>query len=304
MVAVQDGLGSVRIEAGSTASILGTQTYAPFGSPFSTHGTFEGGFGFTGEQVDSSGQVYLRARYYTPSLGVFPSLDPFEGMSNRPMSLNGYAWVEGNTVNWVDCSGLITACGETNCRQYMQQNCLFFENSIYNIIQGVDNIVRRVEALIQDNCWLFEKMWNRLYPTNPINIPNTLPSYCNTPRGQTWTWEGHVDQIEGRQCRLLEYLECYSRRDITRKPAGEANTGYWCSLNQRLISFARPWAALNASGLTNQRVAGSATQQPIPEELPEDIVSEFRVEATLTPQRHPEPPPPFGRGQFVGGGEV
>jgi RHS repeat-associated protein len=106
MVAVQDGLGSVRIEAGAaTNSISAAQTYAPFGSPFSTHGTFEGGFGFTGEQVDGSGQVYLRAQYYTPSLGVFPSLDPFEGMSDRPMSLNGYAWVEGNTPNRVDPAG-------------------------------------------------------------------------------------------------------------------------------------------------------------------------------------------------------
>lgn len=32
-------------------------------------------------------------------------LDPFEGMANRPMSLNGYSWVEGNVPNRVDPSG-------------------------------------------------------------------------------------------------------------------------------------------------------------------------------------------------------
>lgn len=55
--------------------------------------------------TDENGQVYLRARYYTPVLGVFPSRDPFEGLMDRPMSLNGYSWVEGNVVNAVDPSG-------------------------------------------------------------------------------------------------------------------------------------------------------------------------------------------------------
>ncbi|MBE2267007.1 MAG: hypothetical protein IAE80_02160 [Anaerolinea sp.] len=49
---------------------------------------------------------YHRARYYNPALGVFPSLDPFEGIIARPMSLNGYSWVEGNTPNATDPNGL------------------------------------------------------------------------------------------------------------------------------------------------------------------------------------------------------
>jgi RHS repeat-associated protein len=39
-------------------------------------------FGFTGEQTDSTNDlVYLRARYMNPRLGIFGSLDPFEGES-------------------------------------------------------------------------------------------------------------------------------------------------------------------------------------------------------------------------------
>ncbi|MBL8161402.1 MAG: hypothetical protein JNJ61_05400 [Anaerolineae bacterium] len=37
-------------------------------------------YGFTGELTDSNGLVYLRARYYSPALGVFASQDPFEGI--------------------------------------------------------------------------------------------------------------------------------------------------------------------------------------------------------------------------------
>ena len=33
-------------------------------------------YGWTGEQVDSSGFVYLRARYYAPSMGRFMQMDP------------------------------------------------------------------------------------------------------------------------------------------------------------------------------------------------------------------------------------
>ena len=58
------------------------------------------GFGFTGEQTDASGLVDLRARYYVPGLGVFPSLDPVE-------EGNRYGYVGGDVVNRVDPSGMV-----------------------------------------------------------------------------------------------------------------------------------------------------------------------------------------------------
>ena len=73
---------------------------------------FVGSFGYTGEQADETGQSYLRARYYNPNLGAFSALDPFEGMQDRPMSLNGYSWVEGNVSNMIDPSGL---SGQIDC---------------------------------------------------------------------------------------------------------------------------------------------------------------------------------------------
>jgi hypothetical protein len=41
---------------------------------------------------------------------VFASLDPFEGVHNRPMSVNGYSWVEGNVANWIDPRGMSASC--------------------------------------------------------------------------------------------------------------------------------------------------------------------------------------------------
>ncbi len=101
-----DGLGSVRAEVSSAGAMVAEGHYDPFGQPFATNGSFDAGFGFTGEQIDNNDLLYLRARYYDPALGIFPSLDPFEGTMQRPMSLNGYSWVEGNPIMNVDPSGM------------------------------------------------------------------------------------------------------------------------------------------------------------------------------------------------------
>ncbi len=103
----QDGLGSVRSLIDATLGVDSTHTYDPYGNYIST-APIDGYFGFTGELRDANGQLYLRARYYNPSLGVFNSLDPFEGTMQRPMSLNGYGWVEGNTPNVADPSGMVS----------------------------------------------------------------------------------------------------------------------------------------------------------------------------------------------------
>lgn len=79
-----DGLGSVRGWANSAGTVSGVVNYSPYGVPDATVDEI----GFTGEQTDGTDQVYLRARYYDPGLGVFPSHDPWEGTAVRPMNLN------------------------------------------------------------------------------------------------------------------------------------------------------------------------------------------------------------------------
>jgi len=105
---MQDGLGSLRGVADHSAAVLWSGSPAPYGGYFDETGTRQTHYGFTGEPTDSNGLPYLRARYYDPAAGVFMALDPFEGTFNRPMSLNGYSWVEGNTPNATDPSGTIS----------------------------------------------------------------------------------------------------------------------------------------------------------------------------------------------------
>ena len=100
--AMNDGLGSVRGWIDGSQAMASSVNYNPYGVP---DGTVDD-FGFTGEMTDANGLVYLRARYYDPNVGVFASLDPFEGKTCTPHSLNGYNWVSGNVANATDPSGM------------------------------------------------------------------------------------------------------------------------------------------------------------------------------------------------------
>jgi len=72
----------------------------PFGNLFEAAGAATSAFAYTGEWYGSYMKLlYLRARCYDPSIGVFLSRDPVEG---EPP----YLYVRGNPVNRVDPSGL------------------------------------------------------------------------------------------------------------------------------------------------------------------------------------------------------
>jgi RHS repeat-associated protein len=61
-------------------------------------------FGFARE-LQQSGDLYLRARWYTPSSGQFVSKDPFAGMAEMPYSLNPYQYAYSNPVLLTDATG-------------------------------------------------------------------------------------------------------------------------------------------------------------------------------------------------------
>jgi RHS repeat-associated protein len=57
--------------------------------------------------VDTSGLVFLRARYMQPTLGIFLARDPWRGEPMRPGSVNGFGYGLGNPVKYTDPSGFI-----------------------------------------------------------------------------------------------------------------------------------------------------------------------------------------------------
>jgi RHS repeat-associated protein len=102
-----DGLRSVR--GLTNANGIMNQTYQTdeFGVPSLSLGGSSQPFGYTGEQTDETGLIYLRARMYDPVVGRFLQRDP-AGCSTSavdPQALNRFSYVESNPVNDIDPSG-------------------------------------------------------------------------------------------------------------------------------------------------------------------------------------------------------
>ena len=82
------------------------ESYQPFGQPMLNSGSTQVGYGFTGEWMDLTGLVYLRARYYEPYLNQWIQPDPIVPDPYIPADWNRYAYVRNNPVNLTDPSGL------------------------------------------------------------------------------------------------------------------------------------------------------------------------------------------------------
>jgi len=83
---VYDGLGGVVAEINPSGSVQASQNYDVYGNIRSSSGTsqttnhFAGSLGHSSDQA--TGLIYMRARYYDPSLGRFLSVDPGKGGDN------------------------------------------------------------------------------------------------------------------------------------------------------------------------------------------------------------------------------
>ena len=102
LYAATDQIGSVRMTTDSTGAVEGTASYDPYGKPLasSTTGTK---FGFSGEYTDTTGLIYLRARYYDPNTAQFLSIDPLVDLTG-----DTYGYASGNPLYFTDPSGLLS----------------------------------------------------------------------------------------------------------------------------------------------------------------------------------------------------
>jgi RHS repeat-associated protein len=100
-----DLAGSVRAVTDAGGAVVAASDYSAFGEPLPVAGldpvSSVAPFGFAGEWADPSGLVYLRARFYDPSSGVFLSADPAVAVSG-----DSYGYAAGNPLQVGDPLGL------------------------------------------------------------------------------------------------------------------------------------------------------------------------------------------------------
>jgi len=106
-----DVLGSLVAETDEDRAVTQRYHYEPYGRPF---GGAVNGPGFTGHVMDSSGLVYMQARYYDPELARFLSTDPVDPDPQTGVNFSRYAYADNNPYSKYDPNGREAACISLN----------------------------------------------------------------------------------------------------------------------------------------------------------------------------------------------
>jgi RHS repeat-associated protein len=102
----QDHTNSPRLVTDKDGAVVSSYQYEAFGAPVVETEAFADPIGYLGLQGDQDlGLVYLGARYYDPTSARFLSADSVVRDAYAPQSLDRYAYVEGDPVNYWDPSG-------------------------------------------------------------------------------------------------------------------------------------------------------------------------------------------------------
>ena len=104
-----DNRGSTIAITDADGNITDTFAYDTYGKCISRTGTSTVIFGYNGRDgvvTDRNGLIYMRARYYSPEMRRFINADIVAGEIANGITLNRYAYANGNPVAFVDPMGL------------------------------------------------------------------------------------------------------------------------------------------------------------------------------------------------------
>jgi RHS repeat-associated protein len=108
----QDHLGSTRVTANASGSVLDDIDYRSFGNPVANYGTNQSDnhYLFTGYESDAADTStdYATYRNQSYALGRFTRPDPYLGSYDQtnPQSFNRYTYTLNNPLAWTDPTGL------------------------------------------------------------------------------------------------------------------------------------------------------------------------------------------------------
>jgi RHS repeat-associated protein len=113
-----DHLGGTSMVANSSGSKTAEVRYKAWGEDRYTSGTVPSGYRYTGQRYEATlGLYFYGARWYDSSLGRFLSADSIVPNMGDPQAWDRYAYVDNNSVKFVDPSGHIA------CYDARDENC-------------------------------------------------------------------------------------------------------------------------------------------------------------------------------------
>ena len=103
---VTDPHGNVVQLTDESGKITKTYEYDSFGNETNRYGKDDNPFRYCCEYYDKeTEEIYLRARYYQPTVGRFLTRDTYTGEEDEPMSLHLYTYCYNNPVVYFDNGG-------------------------------------------------------------------------------------------------------------------------------------------------------------------------------------------------------
>ena len=141
-----------------TGASGGTFAYDTYGKLLSRTGTSAILFMFNGMDgviTDTNGLIYMRARYYSPEMKRFINADVVPGEISNAITLNRFAYANGNPVSLVDPFGLSAERGTSYNPTSSQYD--FFFDCASAFMEGVDWIRGKIYNYKYNNIFSAKK---------------------------------------------------------------------------------------------------------------------------------------------------
>ena len=162
-----DCRGSTIAITDASGNITDTFAYDTYGKLLSRTGTSAAIFGYNGRDgvvTDANGLIYMRARYYSPEMKRFINADIVAGEISNAITLNRFAYANGNPVSFVDPFGLSPERGSVPV--YIDSVFPYYSNPFYSL--PVEKRISILEAFdemqsIYDEYALYRKYGYHIY---------------------------------------------------------------------------------------------------------------------------------------------
>ena len=137
----KDEHGNVAALTDNSGAVIKTSRYDAFGNPTEPQSSIYDPFGYCGEYTDEeTGLIYLRNRYYSPSIGRFITEDPIKD------GFNWYVYCGNNPVMFVDFWGLFNSYTKLSNGTYNSEDVLTLQKKLNSLgYVGADG-----KALVED----------------------------------------------------------------------------------------------------------------------------------------------------------
>lgn len=145
-----DYRGSTVAITNGAGKVTDTFTYAPYGELVGRTGTTDTPFlynGMYGVETDDNGLYCMRARYYNPTIKRFINQDVVQGSLDNAITLNRYAYANGNPVTYLDPFGM--EAKETDYREFYKETIMSVKSTtIKKIIKHLSSRVRSKQRIV------------------------------------------------------------------------------------------------------------------------------------------------------------